>query len=173
MRLLTLLALVSSAIAVAGCNDPEFSGEKLVSESFASSYPGGQSKFEKALDQAGVPYKTEIRDGRRHATWSAEHKTKVDQVKAGVLGQPLPSGRNAALSPPEYQEQFKTWLSENSIPYTIQHSHGREYIVWEEPFTEKVNSWKDFPKQAAAEAPNPSIERTSPGKPGAASHVKR
>ena len=175
MQPLAHLVAVFLAAAVAGCDESKTSTEQLVSESFASSYPGEQATFEKALAQAGVPYKIEMQDGQRYATWSAEHKKTVDQVKADFFGKPLPPGRHLHLTPPEYQKKFEAWLSENSVPYSVQQSHGREYIVWEEQFTAKVNSWKDLPSlpAAAAEAPNPSIERTSPRKPGAASHVKR
>lgn len=41
-----------------------------------------------------------------------------------------------------------------------------------EGFREQRDNWESI-REFLSQAPNPSIERTSPGKPGAASHLKR
>jgi hypothetical protein len=135
--------------------------------------PEEQAAFERGLSEAGIPFKVEIKEGVRYATWSGEHSSAANRVRTTVLGVPLPPGRHISFSPSEHQEKFKSWLSENAISYTTKVSHGREYVIWDEADSIKVKSWKHFGPAAQQEAPNPSIERTSPGKPGAASHVKR
>jgi len=134
--------------------------------------PKEQAAFERGLTEAGIPYKIDIRDGSRYASWEGEYSQAASQVRVSTFGEPLPIGRHVAFGPPEHQEKFKSWLREQDIPYTTRVKGGREYVIWEQAHTQKVTTWKHF-GPSASEAPNPSIERTSPGKPGAASHVKR
>jgi hypothetical protein len=171
--LFTLLLVASGA-----CSRPEdgrqtIPSEIKVDESTAYHDPIEQASFESALKAAKVPHTIEFYEGRRAVAWKAEHSEAVKRIQMELFGEPFPPG--AGLSPsPDLRDEFKAWLKENSVPYTTHISRGREYIMWEETYTPMVRTWKHFPPPPPArQAPNPSIERTSPGKPGAASHVKR
>jgi hypothetical protein len=180
MSWLVRIGLLCCSVALSACIKFEFgdgttttsTAAKTVREGASLADPKEQAEFERRLSEAGVPFEIETRHGDRFAYWSEEHSVAANRAKASVIGEPLPHGRNISFSPPEQQERFKAWLEENSIPYKTQISRGREFVVWDEANTEKVESWKHYGKNVR-EAPNPSIERTSPGKPGAASHVKR
>jgi hypothetical protein len=135
--------------------------------------PKEQAEFERRLSAAGVPFKVELQEGSRYVTWGGEHSPVAKREAQTLIGEPLPPGRPISFSPPEHQERFKSWLTESAIPYTTKVSQGREYVIWDDANTAKVKSWKHFGPVAQQEAPNPTIERTPTGKPGAASHANR
>jgi hypothetical protein len=158
-RLVLVVAL--SSLALAGCRKFESDHatsvtDKQVSESVNYADPAEQTAFEDAIKAAGITHSIEVRDGKRYVTWPAAQAEAVHSVERSLFSDPLPPGRNLSVSE-DLREEFKSWMSENSIPYTVQKSRGREFFVWEEKHTQKVQTWKYFPPPVKATAPNPSI----------------
>jgi hypothetical protein len=146
----------------------------VMEESVSFVSPEKQAEFERALTEAGVPFKVEVHEGTRYASWSGEHSPAAKRVEELLVGEPLPPGRSISFSSSEHQERFKSWLRESSIPYTTKMYQGDEYIIWDEANTTKVKSWKHFGPAARQEAPNPSIETDVQGlSPLADPHVER
>jgi hypothetical protein len=169
--LVILLALV-----LVGC-EPETrprevaASSTLVEESTNYADPTEQQQFKEALKNAGVAHVIKMRDGKEYISWKASEHEAVARIEASLFGPPLPSGRHLSAGA-QRQGEFKAWLTANEIPFTTQVSRGREYVVWGEEYTQKVNNSPFF--SPAMQSPNPSFEGTASGlRPPAAPQVKR
>lgn len=172
MRSIKSSGLLLLALAVTACGrhdapESRVISSVLVSEGISYENEAETAALASALTASGVPYSTGLQNGKTSLKWEAKHSPAVRSIQSQLFGPPLPSGRNLS-GDPETQMRFKTWLSENDIPYTLQESHGREFIIWEEKYTPKVQTWEFYPP-TQAQAPNPSFQRT----PDGAAEVKR
>lgn len=172
MHSLAPIVLLVCAAALSSCIRFGDGTTTTVSESISFADEKQQAAFERGLTDAGIPFKIEMRDGMRHAVWTPEHAQAAGQVKLSIVGEPLPADRHIAFAPPERQEEFKSWLREQGIPFTTRVSRDREYVIWYEAHTDKVTSWEKFGPRAGA-APDPRNGKMAPGHPPGASHVKQ
>ena len=95
------------------------------------SNPDALLRVKDALRDAGIPFSTEMRDGREFVTWPPEHNAKAEAVIGGIGGRSVGGGRNAHFPDPALQKQFTAWLSERGIKHEIVRSYGEDYVVWD------------------------------------------
>lgn len=143
----------------------------LVEESAYYADSTEQQQFKEALKKAGVEHAIMMRDGKEYISWKPSEHESVARIRASLFGSPLPSGRNLSFDA-RRQDEFKAWLTANGIPFTTQVSRGREHVVWEDKYTQRVSSSPFFPP--AMQSPNSSFEGTASGlRPPAVPQVKR
>ena len=159
-----LLALILSAL-LASCEvgpQPPVSTKRLVSESSTYTDPEKQTLFKAALKDAGVQHEIYTgEDGREYVRWKGKGSATVERIKTQLFGEPLPQGRHIHFGAP-YQEQFKKWLTDNTIPFTTRQSDGKEYVIWGAGDYAKVSRWEHFPRDTYGKAPelssNPTVD---------------
>ena len=116
----------------------------VVSQNYEN--PAQQEQFKAALSRAGIPFTLEARNGKEFVKWESQSASAVAGVQLALFGPALPSGRNYAADGPRHEE-FKQWLRANGIPYSVQVSHGREFVVWDPQYTAQIYAWPEFPEQ--------------------------
>ena len=133
--------MVVFGLLIAACDQAKDPKEGLT---FA--HPTDQRQFTDALAKAGIAYSLEVKEGRKFVVWSQRDRDSVSRIQASLV---VPPGRNLSLTPAENQAEFKTWLSENGIPFTTRLSLGQEYVVWAEQDTERVKKWPKWTEPPA------------------------
>lgn len=149
MRATTVLAVLLNASLQFAC-DAGHAPAKVVVVSepvtVAQNYesPAEQARFKEALANAGLPFTIEQRHGKEFVTWQPEYASAVARIQVALFGSEIPPGRNFASDGPAH-ERLKNWLRANGIPFSVQVSRGREYVVWDAQYTAQVHAWPEFP----------------------------
>jgi hypothetical protein len=154
--------------ALHGCDSqqsPRIVEQRLVTESTSYSDAVQQQQFKQALKDAGIQYEIHVgTDGKEYVEWKAADKDSVEKIQNSLFGAPLPQGRHINFDV-KTNEQFKSWLKANNIPYKTQLNEGKEFIVWEEVDSPKVAKWEYFPSyywQMSTSSPTPTVKRDAP-----------
>lgn len=90
-----------------------------------------QQAFKDALDNAGIPYKLETRDGMELVGWTRAQDAAVREVQRQFDGAEIPPGPSTSFDNPDFQKEFIAWLTRKGVKHEMQKAQGREYIVWE------------------------------------------
>jgi hypothetical protein len=140
MRFKATIAVIVLVVATACIRVDSSGGSSLASEGYSLSDPAKQERLKQELTAAGVPFTTKTLDGQEFVHWDASHAERANAVRVALLGPDLPSGRHISYDA-ETQTRFKSWLTENGIPFSTAVKEGREYVIWEENVDDKVRKW--------------------------------
>ena len=140
------LALLILAGVLSGCfrtdeQSPQSPVGTSVSTAVSYADPQEQQRFKAALASAGISVTTELLDGKEFVHWATADAEAVAKVQASLFGSPLPEGRHVSFGSPAVQQEFTTWLAQNEIPFKTVASRGREYVVWQARYAERVQQW--------------------------------
>jgi hypothetical protein len=103
-----------------------------------------QQRLKNALRDAGIPYRTEMRDGQEFITWPPAHNTAARAVIERFDGKPLGNNqRNAQFPDPALQKQFTDWLAKQGIKHEVVTSYGMELVVWDESAGDLVRQYME------------------------------
>jgi hypothetical protein len=100
-----------------------------------------QQQFKDALARENVRFTLEQREGKEFVRWNTSDHAAAQRAQESLHGGLLPVGRHLSVDPEQRQEEFEDWLRANSIPFQIQTSYGREYVVWGAGDTSRVEQW--------------------------------
>jgi hypothetical protein len=134
-----ILAAVTLAVATA-CVQSD-SPPKLASEGYSFADPVKQERFKGELTAAGVPFTVEITGGQEFIGWNARDAGRANSVRVALFGPDLPPKRHISYDD-KMQAEFKSWLTENGIPFSIAVVDGYEYVIWDEAVDSKVREWR-------------------------------
>jgi hypothetical protein len=140
MRIIAIL-LVTIAVACTGCKLRVETEPKTLSEGVSYGNTEDQERFKQALTTARIPYDVTVQNNKESIYWDVSYSKAVEKVKDSLF---VPSGRNISLDEQD-QPRFKAWLEQRKIPYRTMIENKREYIVWEEVDSKRVQEWEDFP----------------------------
>ena len=105
-----------------------------------------QQQLKNSLVSAKIPHEvTRDPTGKEVVSWDLSHDSAVQEIKTKLFGGPLPPGRHIRFEG-ELGETFKAWLTQQGIPFSIQVSHGTEFVVWSAEDSARVAEWSRFPK---------------------------
>jgi hypothetical protein len=90
--------------------------------------PDTRDRLKYELAKAGIPFTTEMHDGREFIRWPAEHDPAAQHVWVKVRDEP---GRNVYFSDPALRQEFVDWLSKKGIKHELVQRGGKDLVVWE------------------------------------------
>jgi hypothetical protein len=161
-----IVIIIGITVALYGCDSQQSSrivDQRLVSESISYTDAGQQQQFKQALKEADVPHEIHTgTDGKEFIEWKASDKESVEKIQNSLFGAPLPQGRHIHFDGKQ-NEQFKSWLEANSIPFKTQWEQGKEYIIWEDVDSPRVAKWEHFPSYywpRSTPSSNPALQGT-------------
>jgi len=138
--------LLFGTIACNFDSDPKTTRGKEIFESAWYADANHQKMFEEELTRQKISYTVNVEnDGKHFVQWRYKDHETVARLQESLFGKPLP--KNNINFDPNLNEQFKSWLTQNNIPYKTQFSDGIEYVTWEDSEQHKIEEWLYFPKK--------------------------
>ena len=110
------------------------SGESSEMNSIFHHKPEHRAAFEKALDARGIDYKKEP-NGK--IWYDRKYREEIISISDAIIESQV-SNRYWS-SNAEVRSYFMTNLSENGVPYEIIKVDGKDYIVWDELYSDAVS----------------------------------
>jgi hypothetical protein len=126
-----------------GCKfrvDTDSANPRVVSEGRSYDNAEEQERFKQGLSAAGIPYKLTKRNNREFVSWEPKYNLAVEKVEFSRF---LPSGRSISLDE-QRQSRFKVWLKQTKIPYKTLLIGKREYIIWDQADSKRVQEWEEL-----------------------------
>jgi hypothetical protein len=135
--------IITFLLAGTGCKfrvDTDPTDPRVVSEGRSYDNAEEKKRFKQGLSAAGIPYKVTERNNREFISWETKYNLAVEKVEFSRF---LPSGRSISLDE-QRQSRFKVWLKQTKIPYKIILIGKREYIIWDEADSKRVQEWEEL-----------------------------
>jgi len=116
-----------------GSSSPPRVDTERITSSVHHGHTATQQVFKDALDEAGIPYELETREGKEFVGWTRAHDAAVRKIQRRLDGADLPSRRSVSFDNPGFQKEFIAWLTGKGVKHETKKSYGREYVVWQGP----------------------------------------
>ena len=135
--------IIAFLLAGTGCKfrvDTDSTVPRVVSEGRSYDNAEEQERFKQGLSAAGIPYKVTKRNDREFISWETKYNLAVEKVEFSRF---LPPGRSISLDE-QRQSRFKAWLKQTEIPYKTILIGKREYVIWDEADSKRVQGWEEL-----------------------------